>query len=146
MYIQYYILPNYTTTEEVTGRAVENGDTANIDFVGYIDGEAFDGGTGTGYDLTIGAHQFIDGFEDGLIGVNIGETVSLNLKFPDPYERNPDLAGVPVIFEVTVNSISKQVTPELNDEFVQTLGIEGCKTEKDLRDYVYNYFYETEVQ
>lgn len=146
MYIQYYILPNYTTTEEITGRAVESGDTANIDFTGYIDGEAFDGGTGKGYDLTIGAHQFIDGFEDGLIGVNIGETVSLDLNFPDPYERNPDLAGVPVVFEVTVNSITKQVTPELNDEFVQTLGIEGCKTEKDLRDYVYNYFYETEVQ
>lgn len=146
MYIQYYILPGYATTEEVTGRAVETGDTANIDFAGYVDGEAFEGGTGTGYDLTIGSHQFIDGFEDGLIGVNIGEKVSLDLKFPDPYERNPDLAGVPVVFEVTVNSISRQILPELNDEFVQTLGIADCKTEKDLRDYVYNYFYETEVQ
>lgn len=146
MYIQYYILPNYTTTEEVTGRAVENGDTANIDFVGYVDGEAFDGGTAAGYDLTIGSHRFIDGFEDGLIGVGIGETVSLDLKFPDPYDSNPALAGVPVVFEVTVNSISRQVVPELTDAFVQELGIEDCKTEKDLRDYVYQYFYDTEMQ
>lgn len=146
MYIQYYILPNYTTTEAVTGRAVENGDTVNIDFAGYVDGEAFEGGTAAGYDLTIGAHQFIDGFEEGLIGADIGDTVSLDLKFPDPYERNPDLSGVPVVFEVTVNSIGRKVMPELTDEFVQGLGIENCKTEKDLRDYVYNYFYETEVQ
>lgn len=146
MYIQYYILPGYTTTEEVTGRAVETGDTVNIDFTGYVDGEAFEGGTAAGYDLTIGAHQFIDGFEDGLIGVKIGETVSLDLRFPDPYENNPDLAGVPVVFEVTVNSISLQVQPELTDEFVQGLGIENCSTVKELRDYVYNYFYETEVQ
>ena len=146
MYIQYYILPNYTTTEEVTGRAVETGDTANIDFVGYIDGEAFDGGTGSGFDLTIGSRQFIDGFEEGLIGANIGETVSLDLHFPDPYDNNPALSGVPVVFEVTVNSISKKVTPELTDDFVQSLGIENCTTEKELRDYVYNYFYETQVQ
>lgn len=146
MYIQYYILPNYTTTEEVTGRPVETGDTANIDFVGYIDGEAFDGGAGSGFDLTIGSRQFIDGFEEGLIGVDIGETVSLNLNFPDPYDPNPALAGVPVVFEVTVNSISKKVTPELTDDFVQSMGIENCTTEKELRDYVYNYFYETAVQ
>lgn len=146
MYIQYYILPNYTTTEPVTGRAVENGDTVNIDFTGYVDGEAFEGGTAAGYDLTIGSHRFISGFEEGLVGVNIGDTVSLDLEFPDPYDPNPDLSGAPVVFEVTVNSIGRQVIPELTDAFVQGLGIENCKTEKDLRDYVYNYFYETEVQ
>lgn len=146
MYIQYYILPNYTTTEPVTGRAVENGDTVNIDFTGYVDGEAFEGGTAAGYDLTIGSHRFISGFEEGLVGVNIGDTVSLDLQFPDPYDPNPDLSGTPVVFEVTVNSIGRQVIPELTDAFVQGLGIENCKTEKDLRDYVYNYFYETEVQ
>lgn len=146
MYIQYYILPNYTTTEPVTGRAVENGDTVNIDFTGYVDGEAFEGGTAAGYDLTIGSHRFISGFEEGLVGVNIGDTVSLDLEFPDPYDPNPDLSGTPVVFEVTVNSIGRQVIPELTDTFVQGLGIENCKTEKDLRDYVYNYFYETEVQ
>lgn len=146
MYIQYYILPSYATTEEVTGRVVELGDTVNIDYVGYRDGVAFEGGTASGYNLTIGSHQFIDGFEDGLIGADIGEKVSLNLNFPDPYDSNPDLAGAPVVFDVTVNSISRQQVPELTDEFVQSLGIGGCETEKDLRDYVYNTFYENAVQ
>lgn len=146
MYIEYYIMPNYATTEQVTDRAIVEGDTANIDFVGYIDGEAFEGGTGSNFDLTIGSHSFIDGFEDGLIGVNIGETVSLDLAFPDPYTNNPDLSGVPVVFEVTVNSISRETVPELTDDFVQSLGIEGCSTEKELRDFVYNYFYENAVQ
>lgn len=146
MYIEYYILPNHTTTEEVTDRAVQEGDTANIDFTGYIDGEAFEGGTGTGFDLTIGSHQFIDGFEEGLIGGKIGDTVKLDLAFPDPYDHNPDLSGVPVVFEVKINSISMTVLPELTDEFVQSLGIGECKTEKDLRDYVYDYFYQNAVQ
>lgn len=146
MYIQNYILPQYAATEVVTGRAVETGDTVNIDFAGYIDGEAFEGGTSAGYDLTIGSHRFIEGFEEGLVGAETGDTVSLNLRFPDPYEPNPDLSGTPVVFEVTVNSISEQVLPELTDEFVRGLGIENCETEKDLRDNVYHYFYETEVQ
>lgn len=145
-YINYYILPSYTTTEEVTGRAVEEGDTVNIDYVGYIDGEPFAGGTGSNPSLTIGSGQFIGGFEDGLIGVNAGETVSLELAFPNPYQPNPDLSGVPVVFDVTVNSISKQTEPELNDEFVQSLGIEGCTTVQDLWNYVYNLFYEDAVQ
>ena len=84
MYLQYYILPSYTTTEEVTGRAVQTGDVVNIDYVGYHNGEAFQGGTAEGYDLTIGSGQFISGFEDGLIGANVGDQVSLNLTFPDP--------------------------------------------------------------
>lgn len=146
MYINYYILPSYATTEEVTGRAIEEGDTVNIDYVGYIDGEPFAGGTGSNPSLTIGSGQFIGGFEDGLIGVNAGETVSLELTFPNPYQPNPDLSGVPVVFDVTVNSISKQTEPELNDEFVQSLGIEGCTTVKELRDYLYNLFYEDAVQ
>lgn len=145
-YIEYYLLPAYTTSEPVTGRAVEEGDTANIDYVGYIDGEAFAGGTDSNHDLTIGSHSFIDGFEDGLIGVNVGETVSLELAFPNPYNPNPDLSGVPVVFDVTVNSISIQKVPELNDELVQSMGIEGCTTEKELRDYLYNLFYDDAVQ
>lgn len=140
-YFSYYVLPQIPA-EEVTGRAIEQGDTANIDFVGYRDGEAFAGGTGSDYDLTIGAHQFIDGFEEGLIGVNIGETVSLDLTFPDPYESNPDLSGAPVVFEVTVNSIGRKDI----DAYVQTLGIEGCSTEQDFMGYLYNVFYDDAVQ
>lgn len=146
MYLRYYILSPYITTEEVTGRAVQEGDTVNIDYVGYQDGVAFEGGTGEGYDLTIGSGAFIDGFEDGLIGANVGDQVSLDLTFPDPYENNPDLAGAPVVFEVTVNSISVEKLPELTDEFVQSLGITDCSTEQELRDYIYNYFYQSAVQ
>lgn len=105
--------------EEVTDRAIEDGDIVNIDYVGTKDGEEFDGGSATGYDLTIGSKSFIDGFEDGLIGHNTGEEVSLDLQFPDPYENNPDLAGQDVNFKVTVNKISVEKTPELTDQLVK---------------------------
>lgn len=118
------LLSDKSTTEEVTGRPVADGDVVNIDYEGLVDGEAFDGGSAEGYDLTIGSGRFIDGFEEGLIGAEIGDQVSLNLTFPDPYDNNPDLAGKPVVFNVTVNSIQETVTPELTDEFVQTLGDE----------------------
>lgn len=89
----------------VTGRAVREGDVVDIDFVGKKDGEAFQGGSGSGYKLGIGTGSFIPGFEDGLVGVMPGETVDLNLTFPENYTQNPDLAGVDVVFTVTVNSI-----------------------------------------
>ena len=140
MYLEYYILPNCATTVEV-------GDTAVIDFVGYLDGEAFEGGTGSNYNLTIGSHQFIDGFEDGLVGVNIGDTVSLDLFFPDPYLPNTDLSGAPVVFDVTVKGLYMRPIPEdMSDEYVQALGIEGVSTVKELWDYAYNDLYETAVQ
>lgn len=145
-YLRYYVLAPYITTEEVTGRAVQEGDTVNIDYVGYQDGVAFAGGTGEGYDLTIGSGAFIDGFEDGLIGANVGDQVSLELTFPDPYESNPALSGAPVVFEVTVNSIGVEILPELTDEFVQSLGVPDCSNEQELRDYIYNSFYQTAVQ
>lgn len=97
---------------------VQEGDTANIDFEGKLDGEAFDGGTSMGYDLIIGSGSFIDGFEDGLIGVSVGETVDLPLTFPENY-GNTDLAGKEVVFTVTVNSIKRM--PELTDELVKTI-------------------------
>ncbi len=99
-------------------RAVQTGDQVNIDYVGTKDGVAFDGGTANGYDLTIGSHQFIDGFEDGLIGAKKGDKVPLNLTFPENYQ-NADLAGQAVVFEVTVNTIKEKQVPELNDAFVQ---------------------------
>lgn len=106
------------TTEEITDRTdVEEGDIANIDYTGYIDGEAFAGGTDTGYDLTIGSGTFIPGFEDGLIGATVGETVEVNVTFPEDY-ANTDYAGKDATFEVTVNSISQEIVPELTDEWV----------------------------
>lgn len=89
------------------GLEVTEGVTVNIDYTGYIDGEEFEGGSTKAYgpaDLTIGSNSYIDGFEDGLIGHKVGETVDLNLKFPDPY-HNPDYAGKDVLFVVTINGI-----------------------------------------
>ena len=107
-----------TETKEVTDRAVKDGDIVNIDFVGTKDGEEFDGGTAEGYDLTIGSNSFIDGFESGLVGHKIGEEVSLDLTFPEDYQSE-DLAGQDVNFKVTINSISIEEVPELNDQLVK---------------------------
>ncbi|MDE6626308.1 MAG: trigger factor [Lachnospiraceae bacterium] len=105
--------------EEITDRAVEDGDIVNIDFVGTMDGEEFDGGSAEGRNLTIGSNSFISGFESGLVGHNIGEKVSLDLQFPDPYDNNPDFAGKDVNFAVTINSIKVTTTPELTDALVK---------------------------
>lgn len=150
--VENYISSNYLApkaeTVTVTDRPVQNGDIANIDFAGYHDGVAFEGGTGAGFDLTIGSGQFIDGFEEGLIGAKTGDRVSLDLTFPDPYNPNPDLAGQPVVFEVTINSISEQRMPELTDELVKQLGEEGyhigqCQTAQELNDWVYDLYYQS---
>lgn len=80
---------------------------------------AIDGGSGTGYDLTIGSNFFIDNFEEQLIGMKPGDTKEINVTFPDPYPNNPDLAGVPVVFEVTVNYIcGENIIPEMSDQFI----------------------------
>lgn len=105
-------------TEESKEGTVKKGDTVNIDFVGKIDGKEFEGGTGQGQTLTIGSGQFIDGFESGLIGVNVGDKKTLDLKFPKDY-NNKDVAGKDVTFDVTVNSKQISVVPELNEEFVK---------------------------
>ncbi len=141
-----YLMPKAEKVP-VTGRTVQEGDVANIDFVGYHDDVAFEGGTAEGYDLTIGSGRFIKGFEEGLIGANIGDTRSLDLTFPDPYD-NPDLAGEDVVFEVTVNSISESKAPELTDELVKQLGEEGyntggAQTAQELKDYVYSIYNQT---
>lgn len=104
---------------EVADRdTVKEGDTANIDYKGIKDGVAFDGGTAEGYDLEIGSGTFIPGFEDGLVGAKVGETVNLDVTFPENYQA-ADLAGQPVVFEVKVNSIKEKVLPEVTDEFIK---------------------------
>ena len=108
-----------TETTEVKDRAVKNGDVVNIDYVGTMDGEEFEGGSAEGADLEIGSKSFIDGFEDGLIGHEIGEKVSLDIKFPDEYPNDPEKAGKDVNFAVTINSISEKNTPELTDALVK---------------------------
>lgn len=138
-YVEYmvqYQLNNSATNEEVTDRDdVENGDIVNIDYVGTKDGEEFSGGSGTGYDLTIGSGTFIDGFEDGLIGHKVGEVVDLNLTFPDDYQQE-DLAGQDVVFKVTINKIQQKVVPELTDDWIVSQNISGVSTVDEYRDYV----------
>lgn len=130
-----YTLNSHKHTEPITDRdVVENGDIANIDYEGKRDGVAFDGGTAAGYNLEIGSGTFIPGFEEGLVGVKVGETVDLNLTFPENYQ-SADLAGQEVVFTVTVNSISGYVTHELNDEFVKELAIEGITNVEQFREY-----------
>lgn len=130
-----YTLNSHKHTEPITDRdVVENGDVANIDYEGKRDGVAFDGGTAAGYNLEIGSGTFIPGFEEGLVGVKVGETVDLNLTFPENYQ-SADLAGQEVVFTVTVNSISGYVTHELNDEFVKELAIEGITNVEQFREY-----------
>ena len=97
---------------------LQKGDTANIDFVGKKDGEAFAGGSAQGYDLVIGSGSFIPGFEEQMEGMKLGEVRNVELSFPEDYYVT-DLAGQPVVFEVTLNAIKRKTLPELNDEFVK---------------------------
>ena len=117
------MIANYPYYVESDKTVVENGDVANIDYEGLLDGEAFDGGTAQDYDLEIGSGSFIDGFEDGLIGAEVGKETDLNLTFPEDY-GNSDLAGKEVVFKVTVNAIKEKqdITYDtLTDEYVTYL-------------------------
>ena len=105
--------------EKITDRAVKKGDNVNIDFEGKKDGVAFDGGTAKGFNLKIGSNSFIPGFEDGLIGKKPGETVDLNLKFPDDYKNSEELKGAKVVFTVKINYIVGETPTELTDELVK---------------------------
>lgn len=135
------VLQDNVGTEEVD-RAVEEGDVVDVDYAGYLDGVAFDGGTGNNPVLEIGSHSFIDGFEDGLIGMKKGESKSLPLKFPDEYKNNPDLAGKEVVFDVTVNSVSVYVLPEFTDAFVADLTGDTYQTTDEFRQYAEDMLFE----
>ena len=114
--IHYLLVNNYKPVEVTEDRAVQQDDTVNIDYTGYMDGKEFEGGADTGADLRIGSGSFIDGFEDGLVGHKKGEEVTLDLTFPDPYKPNPDFSGKAVQFKVKINKIS--APPALTDEWV----------------------------
>lgn len=103
---------------DVTDRAVKSGDQTVIDFEGFIDGVAFDGGKGENYPLTIGSHSFIDTFEDQIIGANIGDEIEVNVTFPEDYQAD-NLAGKPAMFKVTVKSIKEKELPAANDDFAK---------------------------
>lgn len=103
---------------EVSDRPCQNGDTVNIDFVGTIDGVKFDGGEAAGFDLTLGSGQFIPGFEDQVVGMNVGESRDVNVRFPENYQAE-ELKGKDAVFAVKLNSVKGKELPELTDAFIK---------------------------
>ena len=124
----------YAVLEDKEG-AVENGDTAVIDFEGFLDGVAFEGGKGENHPLEIGSGSFIPGFEEQIIGMNVNETKDINVTFPEEYQAE-DLAGKEVVFKVTVHEIKTKILPEVDDELAKDINIEGVETVKDLEAHV----------
>lgn len=133
------------TYDYVKEGVVKDGDTVNIDYVGRIDGEEFEGGSSNpddgGFDLTIGSGRFIEGFEEGLIGKSVGDENVLNLTFPEGYETNPALAGKAVEFTVKINSIRITNTPEYNLDFVKANS--DCTSLEEYEKQVYDELYAT---
>lgn len=109
---------NNARTVSVTDRAVAMGDTAVIDYEGFVDGVAFEGGKAENHSLEIGSHSFIDTFEDQLVGKNVGDEAEINVTFPEQYHA-ADLAGKPAMFKVKIHEIKAKELPELDDEFAQ---------------------------
>lgn len=144
-YINNNVIANYPYYTDSDKQTVESGDFVNIDYTGTKDGEEFDGGSATGYVLEIGSKTFIDGFEDGLIGMNVGDEKDLNLTFPENYSTT-DLAGQDVVFHVKVNKIvnrNDMSYDTLSDEYVSYLsdktGMSYDNKDKmvsDIRDYL----------
>ncbi len=134
-YVEDYILAYYPIYVDTDKTVVEDGDTVDIDYVGTVDGEEFDGGSAEDYNLVIGSGTFIDGFEDGLIGQDVGSTVVLDLTFPEDYSSE-DLAGKDVEFTVTINGIVEEQTlsyDDLTDEYVEeNFAAYGLTTVDDL--------------
>lgn len=111
----------FAQSVEVTDRPAQLTDVANIDFVGKTDGKEFEGGSAKGFDLTLGSGQFIAGFEDQVVGMNIGETKDIGVTFPEDYQAE-DLKGKPAVFTVTLNKLTGKILPALDDEFAKKLG------------------------
>ena len=109
---------NNARTITIEDRPVAEGDTAVIDYEGFVDGVAFEGGKGENHSLVIGSHSFIDTFEEQLVGKNVGEEVEVNVTFPEEYHA-ADLAGKPAVFKVKINEIKAKELPELDDDFAQ---------------------------
>ncbi|MCI8801641.1 MAG: trigger factor [Lachnospiraceae bacterium] len=116
-------------TVDVTDRAIREGDIATIDFEGFVDGEAFEGGKGSDYPLTIGSHTFIPGFEEELIGAEAGQEKEVNVTFPEDYQA-AELAGKPAVFKCVVKRLQEKQLPELDDDFVGEVSEESDTVEE----------------
>jgi len=130
-----HLLEKYTELVSKEKGKVENGNVAIIDFEGFKDGVAFDGGKGENYSLEIGSHTFIPGFEEQVVGMKAGEEKDLDVTFPEDYGAK-DLAGAKVVFKVKVNEIKEKKTRELDEEFFEDLGMEGIDSEEKLKDEI----------
>ena len=120
---------------EITGRPAQLGDIANIDYTGYDGDVAFEGGTAAGYDLELGSGSFIDGFEDGIVGMEIGEERDLNLKFPEQY-HSADLAGKEVVFKVKLNSLASAENSKVDDDLAKRVMQDANATLEMLKEEV----------
>lgn len=149
------LLDQHATTAEVTGRAAANGDTVTIDYSGTVDGVAFTGGTYSGYSLKLGSGTFIDGFEDQIVGHNVGDTFDVKVTFPEGYSDSTDaegntlvLSGKEAVFSVTLNGISEEVQPELTDAWVdETLGTSNdLHSVEALRAFYQQQLYQANLQ
>lgn len=114
---------------------IENGDTAVIDFEGFKDGVAFDGGKGENYPLEIGSNTFIPGFEEQLIGLKAGDEKDIKVTFPEDY-ASEELKGQEAVFKIKVHEVKTKELPEMDEEFFKDLGYEGVETEEQLKDLV----------
>lgn len=132
-----HLLERYTELVSKEEGTVENGDIAIIDFEGFKDDVAFDGGKGENYSLEIGSHTFIPGFEEQVIGMKVGEEKDLNLSFPEDYGAK-DLAGAAVVFKVKVNEIKQKQARELDEDFFEDLAMEGVDSEETLKEEIKN--------
>ena len=130
-----HLLERYTELVTKEDGKVETGDIAVIDFEGFKNGVAFDGGKGENYSLEIGSHTFIPGFEEQVAGMKTGEEKDIELTFPEDYGAK-DLAGQKVVFKVKVNEIKTKEKRELDEEFFEDLGMEGVTSEETLKEEI----------
>ena len=133
----------YGTYKDDPELTVKDGSAINLNYKGSVDGVEFEGGTADNQILTIGSGQFIEGFEEQLIGSHPGDNVTVNVTFPDPYENNPDLAGKAAVFECTVNSV--WTIPEFDDTFVKTYFSEYADTAEGFRAYLKEQGYQSNL-
>lgn len=131
----HHLLEEYAEVMEKDGNIVEDGDIAIINFAGYKDGVAFDGGTAENYSLTIGSKTFIPGFEEAVIGMKKGEEKDINLTFPEDY-MSEELKGQKVVFKVKVNEIKTRVVPKLDKDFFDDLAMEGVTNKAELEKQI----------
>lgn len=127
------ILKQAATIQVKEDQVINSGDIAVFDFAGSTDGVPFDGGTAENYELEVGSGQFIPGFEEQMIGMKNGETKDINVTFPEAYHAE-NLAGKPAVFKVTLHEVKEEVLPELTDEYVVSLNLEGIKTVEELKN------------